>query len=70
MVVDREGRAYVGEVGFDVVGGAALKTAALVLVTPDGRARVAASELAAPNGAVITADGHIADRRRDARRLR
>jgi sugar lactone lactonase YvrE len=57
MVVDRHGRAYVGEVGFDVHGGAPFKAAALVMVTPDGRYRVVDPDLACPNGAVITPDG-------------
>jgi sugar lactone lactonase YvrE len=57
MVVDRHGRAYVGEVGFDVHGGAPFKAAALVMVTPDGRHRVVDPDLACPNGTVITPDG-------------
>jgi sugar lactone lactonase YvrE len=57
MIVDTRGRAYVGEVGFDVHGGAPYKAAALVLVTPDGRTRVVDPDLSCPNGAVITADG-------------
>ena len=57
MVVDARGRAYVGEVGFDVHGGAPFKAAALVLVTPEGRARVVDPDLSCPNGAVITPDG-------------
>lgn len=57
MVVDSAGRAYVGEVGFDVHGGAPFKAANLVLVTPDGEARVVDGDLACPNGAVITPDG-------------
>lgn len=57
MVVDAAGRAYVGEVGFDVHGGAPFRPAALVLVLPDGTARVVDADLACPNGAVITPDG-------------
>ena len=57
MVVDRHGRAYVGNLGFDVFGGAAMQPAALVMVTPDGRARTVADGLLFPNGAVITPDG-------------
>jgi sugar lactone lactonase YvrE len=49
MVVDARGRAYVGEVGFDVHGGAPYKAAALVLVTPDGRTRVVDPDLSCPN---------------------
>jgi sugar lactone lactonase YvrE len=57
MVVDEAGRAYVGEVGFDVHGGAPFKPAALVLVQADGQALVVDADLACPNGAVITPDG-------------
>lgn len=57
MVVDAAGRAYVGEVGFDVHGGAPFKPAALVMVTPEGHAQVVDGNLACPNGAVITPDG-------------
>lgn len=57
MVVDAAGRAYVGEVGFDVHGGAPFRPATLVLVTPAGAARVVDADLACPNGAVITPDG-------------
>ena len=57
MVVDRHGRAYVGNLGFDVFGGAPMQPAALVMVTPDGQARTVADGLLFPNGAVITPDG-------------
>ncbi len=58
MVVDRQGRAYVGQFGFDMHReDAVFKKTALLLVEPDGRARIAADELAFPNGAVITPDG-------------
>jgi sugar lactone lactonase YvrE len=57
MVVDAKGRAYVGNFGFDLLGGAEMKTAELVLVEPGGAARVVADELQFPNGMVITPDG-------------
>jgi sugar lactone lactonase YvrE len=57
MIIDAHGRGYVGEVGFDVHGGAPFHSAALVLVTPDGHARVVDPDLACPNGTVITPDG-------------
>jgi sugar lactone lactonase YvrE len=57
MVVDAVGRAYVGNFGFDLHGHAAPRTAALALVGPDGRARVAARDLSFPNGMVIVPDG-------------
>ena len=57
MVVDREGRAYVGNFGFDLMAGADPAPAALVRVDPDGSAAVAAEDLLFPNGSVITPDG-------------
>ena len=57
MVVDARGRAYVGNFGFDLDARADPKPAELLLVTPDGEARLAAGELNFPNGTVITPDG-------------
>lgn len=57
MVVDAEGRAYVGNFGFDLDSGATPRKAAMAVVHPDGRAEVAADDLSFPNGTVITPDG-------------
>ena len=57
MVVDAQGRAYIGNFGFDLHARAEAKNAELVLVTPDGDARVVAEDLGFPNGTVITPDG-------------
>ena len=58
MVVDAQGRCYVGNFGFDLhEEGAEFQKAELILVSPDGKARVVASDLAFPNGSVITPDG-------------
>ena len=57
MVVDRQGRAYVGNFGFDLITQQAFAPAEIVLVTPDGTARVVADQMAFPNGTVITPDG-------------
>jgi sugar lactone lactonase YvrE len=57
MVVDAEGRAYVGNFGYDLHGPGTRKNAEVVLVPPDGDARVVADDLAFPNGTVITPDG-------------
>jgi len=57
MVVDRAGRAYVGNFGFDSHGGAAPAGANLIAVEATGEARVVASDLMFPNGTVITPDG-------------
>ncbi len=57
MVVDAQGRAYVGNFGYDLFGGEEPKDAKMVMVTPDGNASVVADGLVFPNGAVITPDG-------------
>jgi sugar lactone lactonase YvrE len=67
MVVGAEGRAYVGNFGFDLdaelVGRGAQSviadhpTARLACVGPDGAVSVAAADLSFPNGSVVTPDG-------------
>ena len=57
MVTDAEGRAYIGNFGFDFSGGEEFKPTVLVCVEPDGSTRIVAEDLAFPNGAVITPDG-------------
>ena len=57
MVVDADGRAFIGNFGFDLFNGGEQRPTCLVVVDPDGRARVVAEDLAFPNGAVITPDG-------------
>ena len=56
MVVAPNGNAYVGNFGFDLMGGADHKDAGLVLVKPDGSSQVVAEGLSFPNGIVISAD--------------
>jgi len=57
MVVDRAGRAYVGNFGDDSVPPDPVTPAALARVDPDGTVTVAASGLEFPNGAAISPDG-------------
>jgi sugar lactone lactonase YvrE len=57
MVVDRTGRAYIGNFGFDLHARAQPKPAELIAVEPNGAARIVARELEFPNGTVITPDG-------------
>ncbi|MEI8029926.1 MAG: SMP-30/gluconolactonase/LRE family protein [Comamonadaceae bacterium] len=57
MVVDARGRAYIGNFGFDFAAKQTPRTTHLILVQPDGQARVVADDLHFPNGAVITPDG-------------
>ena len=63
MVVDAEGRAYVGNFGFDLhqaenTGDWSIAApATLAMVDRDGRVSAAAGDLSFPNGTVITPDG-------------
>ena len=57
IVVAADGRAWDGNLGFDLMAGERPRRAALVRVDPDGTTAVAADGLAFPNGAVITPDG-------------
>ena len=59
MVVDAEGRAYIGNAGFDLMAGGEPSTANLVRVDLDGTVTLAAEDLAFPNGSVITPDGSM-----------
>lgn len=58
MVVDAQGRAYVGNFGFDLMAGAdEVAPAVLALVDTDRSVRAVADGLWFPNGSVITDDG-------------
>jgi sugar lactone lactonase YvrE len=59
MIVDGQGRAFVGNFGFDLMGGGRPAPASLVRIDPDGTAAVAASDLWFPNGMMITDDGTL-----------
>jgi sugar lactone lactonase YvrE len=59
MVVDSSGRAFVGDFGFDLMGGGAPSTTSLKRVDPDGTVTVVAEDLHFPNGSVITPDGTL-----------
>ncbi|MGY2001735.1 SMP-30/gluconolactonase/LRE family protein [Blastococcus sp. SYSU DS1024] len=59
MVVDTAGRAFVGDFGFDLMGGGAPAPASLKRVDPDGTVTVVAEDLRFPNGSVITPDGTL-----------
>lgn len=58
MVVAADGRAYVGNFGYDFPEGEPAP-AALVRVEPDGTVAVAADGLRFPNGCAITPDGRM-----------
>jgi sugar lactone lactonase YvrE len=57
MLVDHDGRAWVGNFGFDLMSGAPARTTVLICVEPDGTAKVVADRLGFPNGMVLTPDG-------------
>jgi sugar lactone lactonase YvrE len=57
MLVDHEGRAWVGNFGFDLFAGAPACPTALISVAPHGAAAIAADGLVFPNGTVLTPDG-------------
>jgi sugar lactone lactonase YvrE len=57
MVVDKLGRCYVGNVGFNYYQGEQPRATNMVLVASDGSAELAAADLQCPNGTVVTADG-------------
>lgn len=57
MVVAADGRAWVGNFGFDLMAGERARTASLVRIDPDGAVSVAADDLRFPNGSVVTDDG-------------
>jgi sugar lactone lactonase YvrE len=57
MVVDASGRGWVGNFGFDLMGGAPVTPTALYRVDTDGSVHLAADDLWFPNGSVVTPDG-------------
>jgi sugar lactone lactonase YvrE len=59
MLVTPAGHAYVGEFGYDMVGGAKPAPAKLILIAPGGAVSVVADDLEFPNGIAMTDDGAI-----------
>jgi len=57
MLVDNLGRAWVGNFGYDLHGGEPVKTAEIILISPDGSPRITAQDVIFPNGMAITPDG-------------
>lgn len=57
MLVDAEGRAYVGNLGWDDEHDRRIASTILIRVDPDGSARAVAEELVNPNGMALTPDG-------------
>jgi sugar lactone lactonase YvrE len=59
MVVARDGHAYVGAFGFDLMGGEDMLPSMVLRVDPDGTASVAADDVFYPNGMAVTAAGRL-----------
>ena len=59
VVVDDRGHTFVSSIGFDMMAGEDPAPGVLAVVTPDGEARLAADDLAFPNGMVVTPDGTL-----------
>ena len=59
MAVDAAGRAYVGNFGFDLMGGGTPATAALHRADPDGTVTELATDLYFPNSIMITSGGTL-----------
>ena len=59
MLVDDQGRAYVGSMGFDLFRGDRPAPGNLVLVDRQGSVRVAASDMLVPNGTVLDSHGRL-----------
>jgi sugar lactone lactonase YvrE len=57
LVVDGRGNAYVNGGGFDLMAGEPFAPGIIALVAPDGAVRLAAEDLAFPNGMAIMPDG-------------
>jgi sugar lactone lactonase YvrE len=57
MVVSESGTAYIGSFGFDLHGGETPVNTVILAVDANGSHRVAADDVAFPNGMVITPDG-------------
>lgn len=58
MLVDNQGRAWVGNFGYDLHGGESVKTAEIILIPADGSPRIVAQDVIFPNGMAITPDGN------------
>jgi carbohydrate kinase (thermoresistant glucokinase family) len=57
LLVDPQGRCYVGNFGFDLHGGKPQSPAELIQVNLDGKPQLAAEQLIFPNGCALSPDG-------------
>jgi sugar lactone lactonase YvrE len=56
MVIDKKGRAYIGNFGYDYFNNKPFNLTNLAMVSPNGDMQIVAKEMAFPNGMVITPD--------------
>jgi sugar lactone lactonase YvrE len=57
MVIDRMGRIYVGDLGFDLMKGGSHEHGQIIMIAPNAEARVVARDLRFPNGIAVSEDG-------------
>ncbi len=57
LLVDRLGRSYVGNFGYDLHGDEPVTSAEIILVLSDGKVKIVADDVVFPNGMAITPDG-------------
>jgi carbohydrate kinase (thermoresistant glucokinase family) len=57
MLVDQQGRAWVGNFGYDLHRGESIKPAEVILIPPREPPRIAAQGVIFPNGMALSADG-------------
>lgn len=57
MIIDGQGRMYVGDLGFNLMQGGSHDNGQIILVTANGNARVVARGLRFPNGIAVSEDG-------------
>jgi sugar lactone lactonase YvrE len=57
MIIDGQGRIFVGDLGFDLMTGGSHDNGQIILVTPDGDARVVGRGLRFPNGIAVSERG-------------
>jgi sugar lactone lactonase YvrE len=58
MLVDTQGRTWVGNFGYDLHAGQPVRSAEIILIPADGSPRIVAQDVIFPNGMAITADGN------------
>lgn len=57
MWVDKHGRAYITQIGYDLFNGAEAEGSHVIVVSPDGEVSTAGKDLVCPNGVGLSPDG-------------